>query len=57
MPHCFEGMWIMFVNRLLGDSSLVMDIHHPFMHCVTSQYVFKPRDIIMPFCALAAIAA
>ena len=42
MPHCFEG-----VNRPLGDSSLVTNIHNPFMHCVTSQYLFKLRDIIM----------
>ena len=24
----------------LGDSSFVMNIHNPFMHCMTSQYVF-----------------
>ena len=31
----------------LGESCLIMNIHNPFMHCVTSQYVFKPRDVIM----------
>ena len=31
----------------LGDSSFVMNIHNPFMHRVTSQYVFKLRDVIM----------
>ena len=31
----------------LGESSFVMNIHNPFMHCVTSQYVFKMCDVIM----------
>ena len=31
----------------MGDSCLVMHIHNPFMHCAASQYVFKPRDVIM----------
>ena len=30
-----------------GDSSLVMNNHNPFMHCITSKYVSKPRDVIM----------
>ena len=41
----------------LGDSSLVMNIHNPFMHCATSQYVFKPRDIIMLMRAFTIVAA
>ena len=31
----------------LGESSLPMNIHNPFLYCITSQYVFKPRDVIM----------
>ena len=30
-----------------GHSSLVMNIHKPFMHCVMSHYVFKQHDVIM----------
>ena len=41
----------------LGDSCLVMDIHNPFMHCATSQYVFKPRDVIMLTRAVTIVAA
>ena len=41
----------------LGDSCLVMNIHNPFMHCATSQYVFKPRDVIMLTRAVTIIAA
>ena len=29
------------------ESPLAINVHNPFMHCVTSQYVFKPRDVIM----------
>ena len=31
----------------LGESSLVIYIHNPSMHCATSQCAFKPRDVIM----------
>ena len=31
----------------LGDSTFAMNIHNPFMHCVTSQYVLKLCDVIM----------
>ena len=41
----------------LGDSRLVMNIHNPFMHCATSQYVFKPRDVIMLMRAVTIVAA
>ena len=41
----------------LGDSSLVMNIHNPITHCVMSQYVFKPCDVIMLLYAVAIIAA
>ena len=41
----------------LGDSCLVMNIHNAFMHFVTSQYVFKPRDVIMLKRAVTIIAA
>ena len=43
----FRGGATYVYESPLGDSSLVMNIHNPFMHCVTSQYVFKPRDVIM----------
>ena len=41
----------------LGDSSLVMNIHNPFMHCATSQYVLKPRDLITLMRAVTIVAA
>ena len=41
----------------LGDSSLVMNIHNSFMDCATSQYVFKPRDVIMLMRAVTIVAA
>ena len=41
----------------LGDSCFVMNIHNPFMHCVTSQYVFKLRDVIMLMRAVTIVAA
>ena len=41
----------------LGDSRLVMNIHNPFMHCATSQCVFKPRDVIMLMRAVNIVAA
>ena len=41
----------------LGDSCLVMNIHNPFMHCATSQYVFKPREVIMLTRAVTIVAA
>ena len=41
----------------LGDSCFVMNIHNPFMHCVTSQYVFKLRDVIMLMRAVTIEAA
>ena len=40
-----------------GDSCFVMYIHNPFMHCVTSQYVFKLRDVIMLMRAVTIVAA
>ena len=30
-----------------GAAYVVMNIHNPSMHCVMSQYVFKPGDVIM----------
>ena len=41
----------------LGDSCFVMNIHNPFMHCVTSQYVFELRDVIMLMRAVTIVAA
>ena len=41
----------------LGNSCLAMNIHNPFMHCATSQYVFKPRDVIMLTRAVTIVAA
>ena len=41
----------------LGDSRLVINIHKPFMHCATSQNVFKPRDVIMLMRAVTIVAA
>ena len=41
----------------LGDSCFVMNIHNPFMHCVTSQYVFKLGDVIMLMRAVTIVAA
>ena len=41
----------------LGDSCLVMNIHNRFMHCATSQYTFKPRDVIMLTRAVTIVAA
>ena len=41
----------------LGDLCLVMNIHNPFMHCATSQYVFKLRDVIMLTRAVTIVAA
>ena len=31
----------------LCDSSFVINKHNPFMHCVTSQYIFKLLDVIL----------
>ena len=45
-PHCFKDH---VCESPLGDSCFVMNIHNPFMHCVTSQYVFKLRDVIIGF--------
>ena len=41
----------------LGDSSLVMNIHNLFMHCATSQYVFRPHDVMMLMHAVTIDAA
>ena len=41
----------------LGDSSFVMNTHNPFMHCVTSQYVFKLCDVIMLLHAVTMVTA
>ena len=41
----------------LGDSCFVMNIHNSFMHCMTSQYVFKLRDVIMLMRAVKIVAA
>ena len=55
-PHCFRGctlcLWI-----ALGDSSLVMNIHNPSVHCVTSQNALKSRDVIMLLHAVTLVAA
>ena len=47
----------MFMNRPLAIQIFVMNIDNPFMHCATSQYVFKPRDAIMLMCAVTIVAA
>ena len=39
----------------LGDSNFEMNIHNPFMHCVTSQYLFKMRDVIMLLHAITMV--
>ena len=57
MPHCLEGVRMMFMNRPWVIHVLVMNIHNPFMHCVTSQYVFKQRDVIMLLRAFTIVAA
>ena len=44
----FRGGAAYVYESPLSDSSLVMNIHNPFRHCITSQYMFKPRDVIMP---------
>ena len=44
----FQGGAAYVYESPLGDSCLVMNIHNPFMHCVTSQYVFKLCDAIIP---------
>ena len=41
----------------LGGSRLVMNMHKPFMHCGTSQYVFKLRDVIMLLRAVTIVTA
>ena len=46
-----------FHGSPFGDSSLIMNIHNPFMHCATSQYAFKPRDVIMLMRAVTIVAA
>ena len=46
-PDCFEGVIIMFVNRPWAIQVFVMNIHNPFMHCVTSQCAFKLCDVVM----------
>ena len=43
----FQGGADHVYESLLGDLCLVMNIRNPFMHCATSKYVFKPRDVIM----------
>ena len=43
----FRGDVAYVYKSPLGDSYLVMNIHNPFVHCVMSQYVFKPCDVIM----------
>ena len=47
----------MFMNRPWAIHVLVMNIHNPFMHCATSQYVFKPRDVIMLMHDVTIVAA
>ena len=44
------------VSRGWG-SCFLMNIHYPFMHCMTSQYVFKLRDVIMLMRAVTIVAA
>ena len=56
-PLFREGVWIMLMDRPSAIQVLVMNIHNPFMHCTTSQYVFKPRDIIMLMRAVTIVAA
>ena len=43
----FRGGAAYVYESPLGDSCLVMNIQNPFMHYVTSQYVFKLRKVIM----------
>ena len=57
MPHCFEGVRMIFMNRPWAIHVLVMNMHNPFKHCVTSQYVFKQRDVIMLLRAFTIVAA
>ena len=57
MPHCFEGVRIMFMNHPWAIQVLVMNIHNPFIHCVKSQCVLKPRDVIMLMHAVTIVAA
>ena len=47
----------MFMNGPWAIHVLVMNIHNPFMHCATSQYVFKPRDVIMLMHDVTIVAA
>ena len=43
----FQGGAAYVYELPLGNLSLVRNIHNPFKQCVTSQYVFKPCDVIM----------
>ena len=43
----FRGCVAYVYESPLGYSSLAMNIHNPFMHCVMSQYVFKLCDVIV----------
>ena len=43
----FWGGAVYVYESPLGDSRLVINIHNPYMHRVTSQCVFKSRDVIM----------
>ena len=47
----------MFMNRPWAIHVLVMNIHNPFMYCATSQYVFKPSDVIMLMNDVTIVAA
>ena len=57
MPHCFEGVRIMFMNRPWANHVIAMNIHNLFLHCATSQYVFKPREFIMLMYDVTIVAA
>ena len=41
----------------LDDSILIMNIPNSFMHCVTSQYILKWRDVMMALHAVTIVAA
>ena len=47
----------MFMNCPWAIEVLVRNIYDPFMHCAASQYVFKPRDVIMLMRAVTIVAA
>ena len=47
----------MFMNRPWIIQVWVINIHNPFKHYAMSQYVLKPRDVIMLMSAVTIVAA